>query len=71
VIGRDSVPVAISIVVAVSVAAHEPVSTDTSSLEASSVEAAAMEPATTMEATALETSVLSRSRVCAGCSEGG
>jgi hypothetical protein len=65
--GRDSVPIAISIVVAVSVAAHEP--TDDSFMNASSVDAAAIAVAAT-ETTALETFALSRSRVCDGCSEG-
>ena len=83
--GRDSVPVASSIarsiVVGVSVAAHGPVAAHeaahddggASFVEALSVEAAAMEAATTsiMETTAPEASIFSRSRVCAGYSEGG
>jgi hypothetical protein len=82
--GRDSVPVAISIVVAVPVAAPEPVSTEALSGEALSVEAAALEVtaleaaiASTIEVAAPETPalrrsrVLSRGRVYAGCSEGG
>jgi hypothetical protein len=67
--GRDSVPVASSIarsiVVGVSVAAHD--DGGASFVEASSVEAAT----SIMEATTPETSAFSRSRVCAGYSEGG
>jgi hypothetical protein len=71
--GGDSVPVAISIVVAISVNALELVSTDNPPLRASSMETTAMEAATAslMEVTPFETSILSRSQVCAGCSEGG
>ena len=71
--GRDSVPVASSIassitssiVVGVSVAAHD--DGGASFVEASSVEATT----SIMEATAPEASIFSRSRVCAGYSEGG
>ena len=79
--GRDSVPVASSIarsiVIGVSVAAHEAIVAHddgrVSFVEASSAEAAATEAATTflMEASAPEASGFSRSRICTGYSEGG
>jgi hypothetical protein len=77
--GRDSVPVAISAVAAISVAAAVSIAIavavyvaahddgGTSFVEASSVEATT----SLMEATAPGVSALSRSRVCARCSEGG
>jgi hypothetical protein len=80
--GRDSVPVAISIVVticvvaaisiavAVSIAVYVAAHDDGGILfvEASSVESATT---STMEATALEICALSRTRDCARCGEGG
>ena len=65
--GRDSVPVAISIIIPVSVAVHEPRSNEALSIESSSVEISSVEAlpigatatevatASTVEATALET----------------